>query len=229
MISVIIPTLNAQKGLPATFAALMPALIEGMIKEVIIVDAGSQDNTLAIAQAAGAKVISANMTGRGAQLSQGATAAKSNWLLFLHADTQLEESWYQEAKHHIENQDQANASPAAFRFALQDKGLGPQILTWMVALRCHFFHLPYGDQGLLINKHAYQKAGGYSNQPLMEDVDLIRRLKPRPTIFKSRAFTCPSRYQKTGYIKRSLRNLTCLAAYYCGVPPNKIKDWYEAP
>jgi len=207
----------------------MSALIEGMIAEVIIVDGGSQDDTLTIAQTAGAKIIKATTPGRGAQLAQGANVAKSNWLLFLHADTQLEETWYHEAKQHIQNAQETSPHAAAFRFALQDKGFSPQILTWLVALRCRLFQLPYGDQGLLINKHTYTQAGGYSNQPLMEDVDLIRRLKPRPILLKSRAFTCPSRYHKTGYIKRPLRNLTCLAAYYCGVPTNKIKDWYEAP
>ena len=231
MLSVIIPTLNASKTLPATFASLMTGLIDGMIKEVIISDGGSTDGTTQIAQEAGAVILTNDIPGRGPQLANGAQAAKSNWLLFLHADTELEQDWHQEALTFIDQQTQDQKSPqaAAFTFALKDKGLMPTALTQIVWARCALFKLPYGDQGLLIHKQTYNEAGGYPPIPIMEDVALIRRLATRPHMLKSRAFTCPSRYQQDGYIKRSLRNLSCLTAYYRGHPPEQIKEWYETP
>ena len=230
MLSVIIPTLNAEAELPATFAAIMPAVIDGMIREVIIVDGGSSDATAGIADAAGAKLLTTPEPGRGQQLALGANTARSDWLLFLHADTELEENWHQEARAFITGELKGldgKETSACFTFALNDKGIGPAFLTRLVALRCRLFALPYGDQALLISKENYQKAGGYAPLPIMEDVDLIRRLKPRPHILRARAFTSARRYRRDGYIHRSLRNLYCLAAYYRGVQPEKIKTIYQ--
>lgn len=230
MLSIIIPTLNSARELPATFAALMPALIDGMIREVIIADGGSTDQTAEIAETTGAEFITSKAPGRGPQLAEGAAHAKSEWLLFLHADTELEEGWHEEVRSFLTAEQSTNepAKPsAAFRFALKDQGWQPALLTKMVALRCKLFALPYGDQALLIRKADYEKAGGYAPLPIMEDVDLIRRLSPRPALLKARAFTSAARYQKAGYLARSLRNLYCLAAYYRGVPAEKIKALYE--
>ena len=233
MLSIIIPTLNSGKELPATFASLMPALLEGVINEVIIVDGGSTDETVQIADECGATIIKAEQTGRGPQLSQGASEAKNQWMLFLHADTELEDDWHTEVtafvKEQTEKQNQSVAKlpqAAAFKFSLKDKGLAPALMAKMVALRCALFSLPYGDQGLLINKQTYADCGGYPLFPIMEDTDIIRRLETPVKILKSRAFTSAERYQKEGYIKRSTRNLYCLAAYYRGLPPEKIYQIY---
>ena len=232
MLSVIIPTLNASKTLPATFASLMTGLIDGMIKEVIISDGGSTDDTTQIAQEAGALVLINDTPGRGHQLAEGAQAAKSDWLLFLHADTELEPGWHEETRTFIDQQTNpkdGRPQAAAFTFALKDKGLMPSALTKMVWARCCLFKLPYGDQGLLIHKQTYDEVGGYPRISIMEDVALIRRLPTPAHMLKSRAFTCPSRYKQDGYINRSLRNLSCLARYYRGHPPEQIKEWYESP
>lgn len=232
MLSIIIPTLNAGRTLPATFAALMPALIDGMISEVIVADGGSTDQTEQIAESCGANFIQSPKAGRGEQLATGAAAAKSSWLLFLHADTELEDDWHEEVRDFIKKEEQKDTqNTAAFTFALQDKGLKPALLERLVALRCRLFALPYGDQALLISAKTYQLVGGFAPLPIMEDVDLIHRLSDRlslrPTLFKSRAFTSAERYQQTGYLKRSLRNLYCLASYYRGIPAEKIKTVYD--
>lgn len=235
MLSIIIPTLNSAKELPATFASLMPALLEGAINEVIIVDGGSTDDTVEIADEAGAKILTPETKGRGPQLNAGAIAAKNQWMLFLHSDTELEENWHIEATKFIKAENQKlseetapNTAPnaAAFKFSLKDKGLAPKILTKLVALRCSLFSLPYGDQGLLISKQTYEACGGYPNFPIMEDTDIIRRLPAPVKILQSRAFTSAEKYQKEGYLKRSTRNLYCLAAYYRGLPPEKIYQIY---
>lgn len=235
MLSIIIPTLNSAKELPATFASLMPALLEGAINEVIIVDGGSTDDTVEMADEAGAKILTPETKGRGPQLNAGAKAAKNQWMLFLHSDTELEEDWHIEATKFIKAENQKtpeeptpNTAPnaAAFKFSLKDKGFAPQILTKLVALRCSLFSLPYGDQGLLISKQTYEACGGYPNFPIMEDTDIIRRLPAPVKILQSRAFTSAEKYKKEGYLKRSTRNLYCLAAYYRGLPPEKIYQIY---
>ncbi|MBC8049766.1 MAG: glycosyltransferase, partial [Chitinophagales bacterium] len=172
MISVIIPTLNAQDGLGQTFAALVPAAVEGLVTEVIVADGGSTDDTAIIADATGAKFIKGPGGGRGPQVISGAAAARGRWLLFLHADTALEAGWEREAEAHINKIESGDApqTAAAFRFALNDAGIAPRYLEWIVALRCAIFRLPYGDQGLLISRALYHEVGGFAAIPLMEDV-----------------------------------------------------------
>lgn len=225
MLSIVIPTLNSANELDRSFNSLMPALMDDMIKEVIIVDSGSSDETKTIAEAAGAKLINSEPN-RGLQLSIGAQEASADWLLFLHADTELEANWHQEVRAFIQATESGEKT-AAFRFALNDKSIWARLLTVFVALRCRFFKLPYGDQALLISRHHYRSIGGHSPLPLMEDVDIIRRLENPVTILKSRAITSAVRYKKDGYLKRCFKNLTCLNAYYRGVNINEIKQLYE--
>src|SRR5262245_18645941 len=123
MISVIIPTLNAEAGLAPTLAALVPAALDGLVREVIVVDGGSAARTAAIADDAGATFITRS-GGRGPQLSAGAAQARFPWLLFLHADTVLDPGWEREAMAFMEAIDTGRRRPtaAAFRFALDDEG-----------------------------------------------------------------------------------------------------------
>jgi rSAM/selenodomain-associated transferase 2 len=228
MISVIIPTLNAESGLAATLTALIPATVEGLVREVIIVDGGSTDRTLSIADQAGAHVIR-SQPGRGRQLRAGAEVARFGWLLFLHADTVLEPGWEREVSALIERVEvgQRPETAAAFRFALEDLGFMPRLIEWGVATRCTIMRLPYGDQGLLMPRRLYQQLGGFRDLPLMEDVDLIRRLgRSRTVILRSAAVTSAVRYQRDGYPRRIARNLTCLMLYVLRVPPRVIARIY---
>lgn len=228
MISVIIPTLNAESGLAAVLTALVPAAVDGLVREVIIVDGGSTDRTLKIADQAGATVVR-SQPGRGQQLAAGAQRARMPWLLFLHADTVLEPGWDSEASVLLERVDlcQRPEAAAAFRFALDDRGLLPRILELGVSLRCSLLRLPYGDQGLLIPKRLYDTLGGYRQLPLMEDVDIVRRLgRSRIVMLRSEAVTSAVRYHRDGYIRRVIRNLGCLTLYYLRVPPSTIARLY---
>jgi rSAM/selenodomain-associated transferase 2 len=228
VLSVIIPTLNAETGLSATLTALVPAVVDGLVRDVIIVDGGSSDRTLNIAEAAGATVIR-SPAGRGRQLIAGAAAARGPWLLFLHADTILEAGWEREAAAFIERVEvgQRPVAAAAFRFALDDLGFLPRLVEWGVALRCTIFRLPYGDQGLLMPQRLYQGLGGFQPMPLLEDVDIIRRLgRARTIILRTRAVTSAIRYKRDGYLRRIGRNLLCLALYRLRVPADRIQRLY---
>lgn len=228
MISVIIPTLDAADGLTRTLAALVPGALEGLIREVVIVDGGSRDETEGIADAAGAHFIE-SQRGRGLQLAAGARASTGSWLLFLHADTVLEAGWIEDAAKFIEQVEtgRRREGAAAFRFALDDFGFRPRLLEKLVAVRCAIFHMAYGDQGLLIPRRLYEEIGGYRQIPLMEDVAMARALGRRRTVvLPSRAVTSAKRFKREGYFARSARNVSCLLLYYLRVPPRLLVRWY---
>jgi rSAM/selenodomain-associated transferase 2 len=228
MISVVIPSRNAEQTLAPTLAALIPAAVDGFIREVIVVDGGSSDRTLTIAENAGVDIVT-TAPGRGRQLRLGAKRARFPWLLFLHADTELGPGWEQEAAAFMEKVDRGRMPPAAaaFRFRLADDGWKPRALEAAVALRCGLFRLPYGDQALLMPRTLYDDVGGFSEQPLMEDVDIVRRIgRRRLHMLRADALTSAIRYRRDGYAKRILRNQACLALYAAGVSPERIAALY---
>ena len=181
MISVVIPTVNAERLLPRCFDSLITAAVRGVVREVIVSDAGSSDSTLAIADGAGAHIVHARK-GRGQQLAEGAAIARSDWLLFLHPETALEPGWEVEAESFIDQAVMEQPRAAVFRFALEDFGNAARRAEALAGLRTAMFALPYGDQGLLIPKRLYTKLGGYRALSDMEDADLVRRIGRRRLI-----------------------------------------------
>lgn len=228
MISVIIPTRNAEHELAPTLAALVPAAVEGLVREVIIADGGSRDRTLEIADGSGAEIVIAP-PGRGQQLKAAAGRARFPWLLFLHADTRLEHGWENEVEGFISAvmSGRRKDCAAAFRLALDDHGFAPRAIETAVWLRTTLLKLPYGDQGLVISRRLYDHIGGFREMPLLEDVDLARRLGRRITMLNARATTSARRYKEEGYARRVLRNQACLALYHAGVSPARIARFYE--
>jgi rSAM/selenodomain-associated transferase 2 len=224
MISVVIPTLNAAKTLPLTLAALAPAAMDGLVRELIIVDGGSNDDTALLADEAGARFEQAE-AGRGGQLRYGCDLAKGPWLLILHADTRLSVDWEVEAMRHMrQNPDRA----AYFRFQLDDPRLIARVWEAGVAMRCALMGLPYGDQGLLISKAVYEAVGGYAALALMEDVDLVRRLgRKRLVGLRARALTNADRFKAKGYWHRSLRNWGLLLRFLFGTDPKTLAKAYD--
>ncbi|WP_428534005.1 TIGR04283 family arsenosugar biosynthesis glycosyltransferase [Rhodopila sp.] len=213
-LSVIIPTLDAAATLAATLAAI------GRVAQVIVVDGASSDATAAIAAASGASLLTAPR-GRGGQLAAGVAAATQPWLLLLHADTRLAPDWRAAA--------QLEPSLAGyFRFRLDTPDRRARRLERMVTWRNRRFGLPYGDQGLLIHRDLLRAVGGVRALPLMEDVDLVRRLgRARLVPLAADAVTSARKWQTEGYLRRSARNLACLALWFAGVPPWLIQRIYR--
>ena len=219
-VSVLIPTLNAAASLPATLADL-----RGQVAEIIIADGGSTDGTPEIARADGAHAITAP-PGRGSQLRAAATAATQPWLLALHADTRPGPGW-QDAVAAFITQPEAATKAGYFRFALDDAAPEARRLEAMVAWRCRWLGLPYGDQGLLIRRDFYQALGGYEAIPLMEDVALIRRIGRKRLVALPATFvTSAEKWRQQGWYARSARNLFCLSLWFAGVSPERIKRLY---
>jgi rSAM/selenodomain-associated transferase 2 len=218
MLSIVIPTLDAAAGLAATLASVAAA------NECVVADGGSTDGTVAIAQAHGARVVVAPR-GRGPQLAAGVAAARADWLLLLHADTRLAPGWHATALSFMA----ATPNVAGYyRFALDSPDPRARRLERWVAWRCRVLALPFGDQGLLISRRLLASAGGIRPLPLMEDVDLVRRLGRRRLVaLDIAATTSAQRWARDGWRRRSARNVICLALYLCGISPRRIAKLYE--
>jgi rSAM/selenodomain-associated transferase 2 len=222
-LSAVIPTLNEAASLPQALAALRRG---AMLREIIVADGGSRDDTIAVARAAGARVVGA-APGRGLQLAAGAAAAAGDWLLFLHADCRLEQGWEEAVRAFVCAPGAANRA-GYFDLALDDPAPAARRLERIVAWRCRWLALPYGDQGMLLARSLYDALGGFAPLPLMEDVELVRRLgRRRIARIGARALASARRYQRDGYWRRMLRNCLCLALYFARVRPERIRRLYR--
>lgn len=210
-----VPVLDAAHLLPPLLAQLRAA----GVGEVVLADGGSRDDPGALP---GARVIAA-ARGRGSQCAAGAAAARGAWLLFLHADTRLGPGW--EAAVAAALADPARAH--VFAFALDDASPEARRLERAVAWRNRVLALPYGDQGLLIHRDLYAALGGHRPIPLMEDVDLVRRLgRARLAWMPAAAVTSAARWRREGWRRRSVRNLAILGLWFLGVPPRLLARLY---
>ena len=225
-LSIIIPTFNAITVLGPTLAALAQIEAVGLVKDVVISDGGSTDDTAAAARETGAIVVK-TQRGRGPQLQAGADAATGDWLLFLHADTVLAPGWAGVVRAFIARPT-ASEQAGYFTFVLNESSPQARRIERLVRWRNRVFALPYGDQGLLLHKSLFRRIGGYRYYPLMEDVDIVHRLgRRRLRLLDGEAITSAARYRANGYWRRPTRNLCCLGLYYLGISPEKIQRIYE--
>ncbi len=227
MISVVIPTLNAESRLARCLEALVPAACDGTVKEVVVVDGGSTDRTAEIADGFGARVI-AHAPGRGGQLRAGAGEARGQWLLFLHGDTILDDKWAAVARNHMECE---SARLGVFTLAFETKAPAAKLVSAGAMIRTRMLSLPYGDQGLFVSRALYDEIGGYRDIPLFEDVDIIRRLVKRfgrgvIKVLPATAATSAERYERMGYARCVIRNNLLLARFLFGASPEVLLKAY---
>lgn len=222
-VSVVIPTLDAARTIAPCLTALVEGLQDGLLRDLVIADGGSADGIAAIAEALGATLVQAPR-GRGGQIAAGIAAARGDWLLVLHADTVPEPGWTAAVRRHI-----AAGPGRAGHFALRfdAPGLLPALVAGWANLRARAFGLPWGDQGLLVHRSLLAKAGGYPDLPLMEDVEMARRLAGRLVPLPATLRTSAERYRREGWLRRGMRNHLTFLRYRLGVPPDRLLRFYE--
>ncbi len=223
-LSIIIPALNTATDLPLCLSSLLPGLETGLIREVILVDAGSTDETKQIAEDCGATVLTSPEPGRAKQLIHGAANARGDWLLFLHADTALSRDWAERVSAHItERPDKA----AAFTLAYRSDATIAKTVARRANWRTRTLGLPYGDQGLLISRQLYDEIGGYPDIQLMEDVKIVQAIgKRRLCLLSAEARTSAAKYERDGWRRRSWHNTWLLTRYLLGADPEKLAKSY---
>lgn len=219
-ISVIIPTFNSAAALGTTLEPLFAGLHQGVIRELILTDGGSHDNTAQIANDLGAVWIT-GAPSRGGQISRAVKVAQGEWLLILHSDTRLPHDWVERATQHM-----AHNEAGYFYLSFDQAGFGAIWTATWANLRSRLFGLPYGDQGLLISQELLDRSGGYPDVPLMEDVALAKRLRGQLFPIGATVVTGADKYRRRGWIRQGTRNLALLLQYLAGANPKDLYDRY---
>jgi rSAM/selenodomain-associated transferase 2/rSAM/selenodomain-associated transferase 1 len=219
-ISIIIPTLNEEEAIGETIqAACDPHLME-----VIVVDGNSSDNTLAVAESVGARIIHAPR-GRAGQLNLGAAEARGRYFVFLHADTILPDDYGKTVREILKDY---RVSAGAFKFSINRRGLRYRLIDLVTHWRARFLQLPYGDQGLFMTREIFEQTGGYPEIPFMDDFEFVGKLRGmgKIRIAPTPAQTSPRRWIKLGAFRTTFINQVVLIGYRLGVKPEKLKRWY---
>jgi len=201
-ISIIIPTINEASNLPLLLSDLSSIQKEG---EIIIVDSGSKDKTIDVANIYGAKVFISKEKNRGLQLDIGAKNSKGEWLIFLHADTRLTHDWFKKINLFLKGN---KNSIYYFEFKINQRKIIYRVLEILVNFRSKFFKQPYGDQGLIIHRTTYFKNNGFKKIPLMEDVDFLRRLKNKKDLKQLNLpiFISSRKWERTNIFLQAIKN-----------------------
>lgn len=221
-ISIIIPVLNEAN----IIRALLERVLDTQNVEVIVVDGGSHDDTVAIAQASGVKVLSYPAVGRANQMNAGAAVATGEILLFLHADSHLPANFDTLVCQALSRD---GSIAGAFELRIDADMRGLRLVEKVVNWRSRFLSMPYGDQAIFLKAAVFQEIGGFPNLPIMEDFELMRRLRGqgRIAIVPAPVLTSGRRWQKLGVLKTTLINQLIIAGYFLGVPPTQLIRWYR--
>jgi hypothetical protein len=220
-VSVVIPVLNEARHLPRT----LEHALAGQPGEIIVADGESRDDTVRIAQAHGAKVITCRPD-RARQLNAGAAFARGEVLLFLHADTLLPSGYCHEILAAFRT---PTIAGGAFRFAIADPFPGRWVLQAATNLRSRLWQMPYGDQGIFVRRWAFDELGGFPVLPIMEDYEFVRRMRRlgKLALLDAAVLTSGRRWQRIGFLRATLINRLVILGYRCGVSPGRLAALYR--
>ncbi len=220
-ISIIIPVLNEV----GTIKAALASTHSSTNVEVIVVDGGSLDSTVQIAQSLGVKVLSAPAS-RAWQMNVGAKAATGKILLFLHADTRLPFGFDTMVRTALE---QPEIVAGAFALRIDASLLSLRLIERGVNWRSRFLQMPYGDQAIFLKAETFHDLGGFPKLSIMEDFELMRRLRRcgRIAIIPAPVETSARRWLQKGVFQTTLINQIVILAYLLGISPERIVHWYR--
>lgn len=234
-LSVVVPVLNEAQRLPALLAQLQQA--SELVGEVLVVDGGSVDASRSIAALAGARLLR-QTGGRGRQMAAGVAAARGCWLLLLHGDCSLPRDWdlalrkaIQQCPNLSPKRPGAGAQAYYFELAIGGRQPGLRLVELAVGLRSRWWQRPYGDQGLLLPAALLAAAGGVKPIPLMEDLDLVERLRGHGRLVSLRLSLLVDgrRWQRLGIWETTLANARLRRAWRLGVDPEELARRYRTP
>lgn len=223
-LSIVIPTLNEAERLADTLSCVQSRCTKPEDLEVIVADGRSSDDTLEIARQHEAIAIACR-PGRGIQMNSGAALASGETLLFLHADSQLPGGYDQMISKTLSGKPVAGA----FRLQIDDDTPGLRLIAKLANLRSRILQRPYGDQGLFLRSQTFFEMGGFRNWPLMEDFELVQRLRKRGRIELADASMTVSarRWRKRGVVRTTCLNQAIVLAWRIGVSPERLAMWYR--
>ena len=223
-ISIIIPTYNEASNLPLLLSDLSSIQKDG---EILIIDCGSKDKTIDIAKIYGVKIYKSEEKNRGLQLNIGASKAKGDWFIFLHADSRLSKNWLRKIKQLLIN---SQSYIYAFKLKINNDKIIYRFLEILVNFRSFVLKKPYGDQGLVINRKTYFNNNGFSKIPLMEDIDFITRLKNKRNlkVLNFSIYTSSRKWEKTNIFLQAIKNWSFRRRWFEGEPLSSIyNDYYK--
>jgi hypothetical protein len=220
-ISVVIPTLNEAANIKETVRLAQNA----RNVEVVVVDGGSRDDTADIAGRLGALVLAAEAS-RARQMNVGAATATGDILLFLHADTRLPEGYDGQVRGALS---QPGAVAGAFALGIDSPLPSLRIMEFVANWRSRYLQKPYGDQALFLAAETFRTVGGYPDLPIMEDFELVSRLKNkgRIVVLPASVTTSARRWLHFGVWKTWFVNQAAITAYFLGIAPGTIARFYN--
>ena len=220
-ISVIIPALNEAEAISVALSSSQNS--NGV--EQIVVDGGSSDGTSRVAQAWNARIVR-SPPGRARQMNTGAEAAEGKFLVFLHADTRLPKGF---DRHIRQILTQPGVVAGAFQFRVDSPSAGLRMIEKAANWRSQYLHMPYGDQAIFLKAELFREIGGFPDLPIMEDFELVRRLRGRGRIViaPAAAVTSARRWQELGTFRTTLIHQWVILAFYLGFDPSRLARWYE--
>lgn len=220
-ISVVIPTLNHADSLPDSLVSLRGA----HNIEKIVVDGGSQDDSIGIAERDRCRVVRAS-PGRARQFNAGASITTGSIILFLHADTRLPQEFESEIRECLADR---HVVGGAFRLNIDAPGRSLRFIERAVDLRSRLLQMPYGDQGIFVRREVFDALGGFPELPVMDDFEFVRRLRRHGTIriASTAVLTSASRWQQLGPWRTTWLNQKIILAYYLGVSTDRLARWYR--
>jgi rSAM/selenodomain-associated transferase 2 len=195
--------------------------------EIIVADGAPEKDTLGAINSNHVIKISSEK-GRAKQMNAGASIARGEILIFLHADTELPTHAFEKILSILERK---NYVGGAFDLGIKSGKFVFRVIEVLASLRSRLNRIPFGDQAIFIRREYFNEIGGYKEIPLMEDVELMRRIKKsgnKIRIFHDRVMTSPRRWEKEGVIYCTLRNWTLQVLYFLGVSPHKLVNFYKS-